>query len=335
MGNTPLLMSLINIISSFITTIILILLSIAFFTLLERKILGYSQLRKGPNKVSVSGILQPISDAIKLFLKQSISPFRSNKIPFYLIPCIRLFLALRLWILYPFPINPLNYKYCILIFLCISSINVYSTLLAGWTRNSKYSLIGALRGRAQTVSYEVSIALILICPLIIIISFNTNNLNQYTLLFSSLSVVFFIWLITLLAETNRTPFDLAEGESELVSGFNTEYGSGSFALIFIAEYINILFISLLSAYIFFYTPFQSYPLINQILILTATTTLAIFFIWARTSFPRIRYDQLITLCWKVFLPVIIPFTFIYFIAAIVLLFVSFYRSLKLLILRRQ
>lgn len=312
-----------NLFISILTTIILLLLAIAFFTLLERKILGYSHLRKGPNKVSLIGLLQPIADAIKLFIKQIIPPSASNKIPYFLSPALGLFLALRIWLVYPFRTNPNNFKFGVLFFLAISRINVYSTLLAGWTSNSKYSLLGALRGSAQTISYEVSIAITLISPLIFFKTLNIQSFKIFDLIVIFLLPLFIIWIITILAETNRTPFDLAEGESELVSGFNTEYRSGRFALIFIAEYTNILAISIFSAYLFLRLSSGLLPSIaSEPLIIISTTFLAIFFVWARTTLPRIRYDQLIFIAWKRFLPVTLIFLFLSFFLAS-LLFVSF------------
>ena len=319
----PLLnMVYINYILSFISTIILILLSIAFFTLLERKILGYTHLRKGPNKVRLSGLLQPISDAIKLFLKQILHPNISNKKSFIYIPCLILFLSLRLWLLYPYPTNPISFKYLIIIFLCIRSVNVYSSLLAGWLRNSKYSLIGALRSSAQTISYEVSITIIVIRPIFITSSFDIKSFYKLDLIFILLPITIFLWFISIIAETNRTPFDLSEGESELVSGFNTEYRAGSFAIIFIAEYINILFISLLTSFILIRL-YLKQEILTQFILISFTLSFSVLFIWTRASEPRIRYDHLINLCWKVFLPVSISTLIITIIITHLILLVSF------------
>lgn len=286
---------------SLIITYVCALVAIAFFTLLERKYLGYIQLRKGPNKVSILGLLQPFADALKLFIKQITKPSLINITPFLGAPIIGLFLALALWIIYPFTRSVLFMKWGILLFLCISSINVYTTLFRGWASNRKYALIGALRRIAQTISYEVRIALILLSPLIIL-----NTLRINTSIYSpSLTILLIwplsiIWFTSALAETNRTPFDLAEGESELVSGFNTEYSSGAFALIFIAEYINIIFIRLLTTSIFF-SLYIHYS-INDIILVSITSLIASIFIWARGAYPRMRYDKLINLTWKQFLP---------------------------------
>ena len=285
-----------------VITIIIALLRIAFFTLLERKILGYTQLRKGPNKVSISGIPQPLADALKLLSKEQVKPSISNIIPLLLSPASALFLALFLWILYPSSYPPHFFLFGTLFMLCISSLNVYTSLIAGWASNSKYALIGSLRRVAQTISYEVRITLILLSPLILIISFDLSliNLTQYSWIIILTLPSALIWFATCLAETNRTPFDLSEGESELVSGFNTEYRGGAFALIFIAEYTNILFISLLTT--IFFSGFIPILFLNNLFLIIKTLIIRIMFLWVRSSLPRIRYDRLINLTWKSFLP---------------------------------
>lgn len=281
---------------------LIILIAIAFFTLLERKILGYIQIRKGPNKVSLIGLPQPFADAIKLFAKELSFPTSSNLYPFIYSPIIGLRLALLFWSLYPYS-SPIYFPiYGALLFLCISRLNVYATLSAGWASNSKYALLGAIRRIAQTISYEVRIALTLLRALIILLSFNLILIRSSQ--WSSISLIFpplfIIWFITSLAETNRTPFDLSEGESELVSGFNVEFRAGRFALIFIAEYTNILTIRLFTSIFFFgiipLAIFTDIPLILK------TIFFAFLFIWVRGTLPRIRYDKLINLAWKTFLP---------------------------------
>lgn len=302
-------MHIINIGLTYLTTFVLILIRIAFFTLLERKVLGYRHLRKGPNKPSLSGLIVPIADAVKLFTKQIALPTTTNKIPFLGAPTLALFLALALWILYPFPTRSLNFNYGLILIIAVSSLNVYSVLLAGWTRNSKYSLIGALRRTAQTISYEVSIVIIILIPAVCIYSYNLKIYNMFAQTVIFTLPLFLLWVIRVLAETNRTPFDLSEGESELVSGFNTEYSSGTFALIFIAEYTNILVIALFTTVLFIFVNLKFQILTQMFLILTVTIW-AVIFIWTRTSFPRIRYDQLIYVAWKVMLPIIIPALFL-------------------------
>lgn len=283
-------------------SIIIALLSMAFFTLLERKILGYTQLRKGPNKVRIAGIPQPMADAVKLLAKEQTKPSLSNLIPLLISPVSALFLALFLWFLYPSSYTTHFFIYGTLFILCLSSLNVYTSLVAGWSSNSKYALIGSLRRVAQTISYEVSISLILLGPLILIISFDLCriNTNQYSWIIYLIIPSLITWFATSLAETNRTPFDFAEGESELVSGFNTEYRGGSFALIFIAEYTNIIFISLLTAV--FFIGVLPVSLFNNMFLFIKTLFIRVIFLWVRSSFPRIRYDRLINLTWKSFLP---------------------------------
>nr|YP_001994402.1 NADH dehydrogenase subunit 1 [Terebellides stroemii]ABW76482.1 NADH dehydrogenase subunit 1 [Terebellides stroemii] len=287
---------------SIVISYLMAMLAMAFYTLLERKALGYFQLRKGPNKVGLGGIPQPFADAMKLFTKEQTKPKFANMLPYIIAPMTSLILALLLWSLYPFKTPAYFIKFSILLFLCISSINVYTTLGAGWASNSKYALLGAMRSVAQTISYEVSMSLILLTCLLTHYSFSMSHIyyskSSWTLL--CLMPIFFSWFISRLAETNRTPFDLAEGESELVSGFNTEYSSGSFALIFMAEYANILVMSLFSV-IFFTSQVPPYIITEPMLILK-TMTLAFLFIWIRASFPRMRYDRLMNLTWKTFLP---------------------------------
>lgn len=284
-------------------TYIVALLAIAFFTLLERKALGYFQIRKGPNKVGIAGIPQPFADALKLFTKELNKPTIANQAPFLAAPILGLFLALILWSLYPSS-NPSYFvPFGVLLFLCISSFNVYSTLISGWSSNSKYALLGALRTIAQTISYEIRISLILLSVLLPIISIDftsiyLNCLVPQIILFTSL---FFIWFTTTLAETNRTPFDLSEGESELVSGFNIEFSRGTFALIFIAEYLNILIIRLFTT-ILFLNFFLVGWFLTDLVFSIKISFIAFSFVWVRATLPRIRYDILINLTWKTFLP---------------------------------
>ena len=284
--------------TSILIRIVLALLGIAFYTLIERKFLGYFHLRKGPNKVGLIGLPQPFADAIKLFVKEQAKPTPSNQIPFLFAPTIGLILALIIWVIYPHSHQSFFIEFRILYFLCVSRINVYTTFLAGWRSNSKYALLGALRGVAQTISYEVRISLILLRALIIITTIDFTKINSI----SWIAIIFIplaaVWFITNLAETNRTPFDFAEGESELVSGFNIEYRRGLFALIFMAEYANILVIRLFTRVIFFRTLL---PLLSDIILVTQTVLLATLFIWVRATYPRIRYDHLINLTWKRFL----------------------------------
>nr|YP_010010505.1 NADH dehydrogenase subunit 1 [Sycanus croceovittatus]QOH97853.1 NADH dehydrogenase subunit 1 [Sycanus croceovittatus] len=285
---------------SYLVTIILVLVGVAFTTLLERKVLGYIQLRKGPNKVGFMGILQPFSDGLKLFFKEQTFPALSNFLIYYISPIFLLSLSFSLWTLFPYLINVYNFNFGVLFFLCCTGMGVYGVLLSGWSSNSNYALLGGLRSVAQTISYEVSMALILVCMLIFIFSFNFMDFmiyqdNVWFIFFSF--PLFFCWFSTCLAETNRSPFDFAEGESELVSGFNVEYSSGGFAFIFLAEYMNIIFMSLLCCVIFLGCDLYSIKFFIK------WTFMIFMFIWVRGSLPRYRYDKLMYLTWKVFLPI--------------------------------
>nr|QNP10057.1 NADH dehydrogenase subunit 1 [Ochthebius nanus] len=289
--------------SSFLL-LICVLISVAFLTLLERKVLGYIQIRKGPNKVGLLGFPQPFSDAIKLFTKESIIPMMSNFNMYYMSPIFNLFLSLFLWLCMPFFTVLFNFNLGILFFLCISSLSVYTIMIAGWSSNSNYSLLGGMRSVAQTISYEVSLSLILLCFLFLVLSLNINTfvLYQHYIWFLLISFpLCMIWFVSSLAETNRTPFDFAEGESELVSGFNVEYSSGGFALIFLAEYSSILFMSMLCCILFLGGDIFSF------LFFIKLGFMSFFWIWVRGTLPRFRYDKLMYLAWKSFLPVSLNF----------------------------
>ncbi|NP_007459.1 NADH dehydrogenase subunit 1 (mitochondrion) [Dasypus novemcinctus] len=295
-------MYLINVLS----LIIPILLAVAFLTLLERKILGYMQLRKGPNIVGPYGLLQPIADAIKLFIKEPLRPATSSKLMFTLAPTLALTLALSLWIPIPMPYPLVNLNLGVLFILAMSSLAVYSILWSGWASNSKYALIGALRAVAQTISYEVTLAIILLSIMMTNGSFTLSTLTttqEHMWLIFPLWPLAMMWFISTLAETNRAPFDLTEGESELVSGFNVEYAAGPFALFFLAEYANIIMMNALTAILFFgamHNPM--FPELHTLNLITKTLILTMMFLWVRASYPRFRYDQLMHLLWKSFLP---------------------------------
>nr|YP_009177995.1 NADH dehydrogenase subunit 1 [Notophthalmus perstriatus]AJW75286.1 NADH dehydrogenase subunit 1 [Notophthalmus perstriatus] len=292
--------------------IIPVLLAVAFLTLVERKVLGYMQLRKGPNIVGPVGLLQPIADGLKLFIKEPIRPSTSSQTLFLLMPTMALALALMIWIPLPMPFMLSNLNLGVLFLLALSSLAVYTILGSGWSSNSKYALIGALRAVAQTISYEVTLGLILLCLILMAGGFTLMNFN------TSQEPLWFLipawpmaamWFISTLAETNRAPFDLTEGESELVSGFNVEYAGSPFALFFLAEYSNILLMNTLSTILFLGTTLNHLqPELMTTNLIVKASALSMVFLWTRASYPRFRYDQLMHLIWKNFLPITIMMT---------------------------
>nr|AER54452.1 NADH dehydrogenase subunit 1 [Cassiopea andromeda] len=298
--------TIINIIKIFVI-IIPVLISLAYLTLAERKVLGYMQSRKGPNVVGIYGLLQPLADGAKLFTKEMVLPNHTNLLIYFISPILFLTLALLIWGVFPYSVNNIyiNIDLTILLILAISSVSVYAVLMSGWSSMSKYAYLGSLRAAAQMISYEVSMGLILLSTILCVGSLDItkivwlqNNTSFFSMALLPCSIMF---LISLVAETNRAPFDLTEGESELVSGYNVEYSSMSFALLFLAEYANIIFMSGLFSLLFL----GGWSLIgiNSTLILGIKTSfIAMFFVWIRASFPRIRYDQLMTLLWKSYLP---------------------------------
>nr|YP_004891577.1 NADH dehydrogenase subunit 1 [Phalera flavescens]AEB71597.1 NADH dehydrogenase subunit 1 [Phalera flavescens] len=281
-----------------------VLIGVAYLTLLERKVLGYIQIRKGPNKVGLMGVLQPFSDAIKLFTKEQTYPNFSNYLSYYFSPVISFLLSLMIWVLIPYYYNMVSFNLGILFFLCCTSLGVYTVMIAGWSSNSNYALLGGLRAVAQTISYEVSLALIFMSNIIMIMDFNMLNFYYYQMNIWFIFLMFplsLCWMSSSLAETNRTPFDFAEGESELVSGFNVEYSSGGFALIFLAEYSSILFMSLLFVLLYL----GGYVL--SIFFYLKLFFISFLFIWVRGTLPRYRYDKLMYLAWKSYLPISLNF----------------------------
>lgn len=290
----------------FIIVAIPVLISVAYLTLAERKVIGYSQTRKGPNIVGIYGLLQPLADGIKLFSKEMIIPNHVSIFLYFFSPILALTLGLVVWGLMPLNhlsvISDINLG--VLIVFALSSVGVYAILMSGWSSNSKYAFMGSLRAAAQMISYEVSIGLILISVILC-----SGTMNLINIIHAQEQLIWFIFpllpaalmfFVSCLAETNRAPFDLTEGESELVSGYNVEYSSMTFALFFLAEYSHIIFMSFLFTIIFLGGWFFvfSYPIILFI----KSSFIIFLFIWVRTSFPRLRYDQLMGLLWKVYLP---------------------------------
>nr|ARH54792.1 NADH dehydrogenase subunit 1 [Trigonopterus sp. 8 AH-2016] len=294
---------------SSVILIVCVLVGVAFFTLMERKFLGYFHFRKGPNKVGLVGLLQPFSDAIKLFTKEQVYPLVSNLGLYLVAPVTNLLLALILWLVMPFVSMNISFNLSFLFFLSISSLGVYSLMLAGWSSNSNYAMLGSLRSVAQTISYEVSMVLILLSFLVCVHSYNIEDFTKFQenvwflFMFFPLSLM---WFVTCLAETNRSPFDFAEGESELVSGFNVEYSSGSFAMIFLAEYASILFMSVICSILFLGADLSSFMFFLKVVFM------AFVWVWVRGTLPRYRYDKLMYLAWKSYLPVSLSFLSFYF-----------------------
>nr|YP_010728410.1 NADH dehydrogenase subunit 1 [Phaenopsectra flavipes]WEF49625.1 NADH dehydrogenase subunit 1 [Phaenopsectra flavipes] len=288
--------------------LICVMISVAFLTLLERKVLGFIQIRKGPNKIGYFGILQPFCDAIKLFTKEQILPIFSNMFVYYLSPIFSLFLSLFIWLCIPYLVKLYSFNLGVLFFFCCMSFGVYMVMLAGWSSNSFYALLGSLRAIAQTISYEVALVIMLMSILFLIGSFNLvyfELFQKYLWFFILFFPIGFMWMISSLAETNRTPFDFAEGESELVSGFNVEYGAGGFALIFLAEYASILFMSMLFSLLFLGSNILSFMFFLKL------NFIAFLFIWVRGAYPRYRYDKLMNMAWKSYLPIVLNFLFLF------------------------
>ena len=277
------------------------MVAVAFFTLLERKVLGYIHIRKGPNKPGPAGLLVPFADAVKLFLKEISCPNLSNKTLFNMICVIIMIVPIIMWVIFPIDSPHSSHKLSIIYVLAVARVGVYGTLGAGWSRNRKYSILGSVRAVAQTISYEVSITIIILGSVIFIV-WNTAQEKQLSVSMWIIRVIL-MFAVRILAEANRSPFDFAEGERELVRGFNTEYRSVLFVMVFLAEYMAIIFISSLCAILFISTSFPELVLMTSIM--------GFFYIWARGTLPRFRYDQLMYLAWKRFLPMsLVVLTFI-------------------------
>ena len=307
-----------------------LLVVVAYMTYAERKIIGYIQCRLGPNRVGFFGFRfwglgQPIADAVKLLFKEIIIPTGANKRLFVMAPILAIAPSLAAWAVIPFADTLVlaDINAGLLYILALTSLAVYGIIIAGWASNSKYAFLGAMRSVAQIVSYEIAMGFALVC---VLIAAGSLNLGQITAAQSGsilhwywlpLLPIFLVYFISGVAETNRAPFDVAEGESELVAGFHVEYGGMAFSIFFMAEYANMVLIAVLSAVLFcggWLSPFQGFPLLkdipyisepNMIWLLLKTSVFLFLFLWIRATFPRYRYDQIMRLGWKVFLPITI------------------------------
>jgi NADH-quinone oxidoreductase subunit H len=288
---------------------------IAYLTLAERKVIGYMQVRIGPNRVGYFGLLQPIADGVKLLFKEIVVPTASNKALFLLGPVIAIAPAFAAWAVVPFDATLVlaDVNAGLIYILAMTSVAVYGVIIAGWASNSKYAFLGALRSAAQIVSYEIAMGFALVG---VLMCANTLNLGKIVLgqtggilhwYFLPLFPLFIVYFISAVAETNRAPFDVAEGESEIVAGFHVEYSGMAFAVFFLAEYANMILVSMLASIMFlggWLSPFSFIP--DSILWLLAKVGfLLFFFLWFRATFPRYRYDQIMRLGWKVFIPITI------------------------------
>lgn len=303
---------LLIIIGKILIVIVPLMILMAYLTYAERKVIGAMQLRKGPNVVGPFGLLQPFADGLKLFMKETIIPSQSSSFVFILAPMLTFILALLGWAVMPlapdFVIADINVG--ILYLLAISSLGVYGVIMAGWASNSKYAFLGAIRSAAQMVSYEVSIGFVVVCVLLMVGSLNITDIIEAQrggwFIWSGLFPMFILFFISILAETNRHPFDLPEAEAELVAGYNVEYSSMTFALFFLGEYMNMILMSGMAVVLFlggYLAPHESLEFIPAPIWFAVKVALVLFaFIWMRASLPRYRYDQLMRLGWKVFLP---------------------------------
>jgi NADH-quinone oxidoreductase subunit H len=318
------LATLIWVIIKIVAVLIPVLIIVAFYTLAERKIIGYIQLRIGPNRVGLRGVLQPFADILKLIQKEVIVPNKSNRYLFIVAPLFSFIPAVVSWAVVPFDQAMVlaNINAGVLFLFTMSSLGVYGILISGWASNSKYAMLGALRSAAQTISYEIAMGFALVGVLLAAGSMNITDIvlsQEGGILhwwFIPLFPLFMVFWISGLAETNRAPFDLAEGESELVAGFHVEYSSVGFAIFFMAEYANMVLISAMTVLFFlggWLSPFQGMPFFENIFFIVPNIAwffikvifFMFVFVWVRATLPRYRYDQLMRLGWKVLIPVTI------------------------------
>ena len=316
--------------------IVPLILTVAYYTYFERKVIGYMQIRRGPNRIGPLGLAQPFADVFKLLLKEIVLPENANKFLFLLAPVLSLAPAFAAWVVIPFDDWAViaNVDAGLLYLLAMSSLGVYGLIIAGWASNSKYAFLGALRSTAQMVSYEIAMGFALVGVLIMA---GTLNLSEIVLaqqggifdwFWLPLLPLFMIYIISGLAETNRAPFDVAEGESEIVAGFHVEYAGSGFAVFFLAEYANMILISALTALMFtggWLSPFEGVPVLGNtflaegsiIWFLAKTSFFMFVVLWVRATFPRYRYDQIMRLGWKVFIPITIVWVMV---AAVITVF---------------
>ena len=317
----PLVWSVVKIVA----LIIPLMLCVAYLTLWERKAIGWSQIRPGPNRVGPLGLLQPIADAVKLIFKEIIVPTAANKTLFFLGPVMTIMPALAAWAVIPFgpEVALANVNAGLLFLMAITSMEVYGVIIAGWASNSKYAFLGALRASAQMVSYEIAMGFCMVIVLMVSASLNMTDIvmgqgkgfgaNHGVTVFSwnwlPLLPIFVVFFISGLAETNRHPFDVVEGESEIVAGHMVEYSGMAFAMFFLAEYANMILISTLAVVMFlggWLSPFDIAPfnwIPGWIWMAIKTFCVVTVFLWVRASFPRFRYDQIMRLGWKIFIPI--------------------------------
>nr|YP_010393115.1 NADH dehydrogenase subunit 1 [Kuphus polythalamius]UPX89193.1 NADH dehydrogenase subunit 1 [Kuphus polythalamius]UPX89205.1 NADH dehydrogenase subunit 1 [Kuphus polythalamius] len=280
-------------------------LGVSYFIVTERKGLGMIQLRQGPNKAAFKGLGQPIADGVKLFLKQLNYPVASSMRSYLLGPGMLFFFSCLAWMIFPFTQAGYRYEWGLLYFLCVSSVHVFGVFVSGYACSSRYGLLGAMRGVAQSVSYEIIMSAILFCPLLFVGSYDLVSCRSWGLLNGLMCFEgLLIWMVVMLAETNRTPFDFVEGESELVAGYSVEYGGGAFALIALAEYGNILFASVVTVALFFSGVglWCVLPYWYDLWLGLCSAFVCYVFIAIRGAVPRFRYDLLMRFCWVTLLP---------------------------------
>ena len=303
-----------------------LMLCVAYFTYAERKLIGYMQVRIGPNRVGPKGWLQPIADAVKLMFKEIVIPSGANKTLFLVAPMVTLGPALAAWAVFPFgdELVLADINAALLYILALTSVGVYGVIIAGWASNSKYAFLGAMRSAAQIVSYEIAMGFALVGVLVAAGSLNLGDIVRaqqgdgglFSWFWLPLLPLFLIYFISGVAETNRAPFDVAEGESEIVAGFHVEYSGMPFAVFFLGEYANMILISALTVLLFlggWLSPFHGWPVLGPLFdwvpgmvwLFAKTAFVGFFFLWLRATFPRYRYDQIMRLGWKVFIPITI------------------------------